>query len=167
MITLRPLTADDITAIAAWPPYDGDMAQMDYALRTGGWLAEQGSNPAARLFAAELDGELVAFTLLVAMAPGDAEIRIAIRSDRTGRGLGGEVMASTMVAGFREPGLERIHLIVRKNNSRGIALYRRLGFRFCGELRKPIQGVEVDFHCMEMVREEFRGLKINGKENGL
>ena len=165
MITLRPLTQDDVPRIMAWPAYEGDMAQMDYALRGGGWLAEYRDKPAARLFGAELEGALVAFTMLVPESGGDAEIRIAIRPDHTGRGLGGEIMALTMGVGFRELGLGRIHLIVRKNNFRGISLYRRLGFHPTGELVKEIQGTAVDFYCMELGRDEFLAQNLRaGKE---
>jgi RimJ/RimL family protein N-acetyltransferase len=155
MISLRPLNRDDFAVITAWPAYGGDMAQMDYALRTGGWLAEWADRPETHLFGADVDGELIAFTMLVLTAPGDAELRIAIRSDMTGRGLGGEIMVQTLASGFRDLGLGRIHLIVRKNNHRGIALYRRLGFRHCGELNKPIQGAMVEFHLMDLGKGEF------------
>lgn len=38
MSTLRALRECDVTQIKGWPPYLGDMEQMDYALREkGGW----------------------------------------------------------------------------------------------------------------------------------
>jgi RimJ/RimL family protein N-acetyltransferase len=155
MITLRPLNPDDFPVIMAWPPYEGDMAQMDYALRRDGWLAEFADKPGTHLFAAEEDSDLVAFTMLLETVPGDAELRIAIRADRTGSGLGSEIMLQTLRSGFRDLDLRRIHLIVRKNNTRGIKLYRRLGFVERGELSKPVQGTMVEFNCMDIGKEEF------------
>jgi RimJ/RimL family protein N-acetyltransferase len=155
MLTLRPLDRDDFIEITSWPAYGDDMAQMDYALRSGGWLAEWADRPETHLFGAELDGELIAFTMLVLTAPCDAELRIAIRGDMTGRGLGAEIMTQTLASGFRDLGLDRIHLIVRKNNHRGISLYRRLGFYHRGEVSKPIQGVLVEFHLMDLGKDEF------------
>jgi diamine N-acetyltransferase len=55
-------------------------------------------------------------------------------------------------------GLSRIHLIVRKNNVRGIKLYQRLGFVDRGECQKVIQGTPVDFRLMDICREEYAGM---------
>ncbi|GAM08256.1 spermidine N(1)-acetyltransferase [Geobacter sp. OR-1] len=155
MINLRPLNQDDLPIIMAWPPYAGDMEQMDYALRQDGWLAQYMDKPATHLFSAESDGELCAFTLLIETAPGEAELRIAIRGDRTGKGLGGEIMRQTLRTGFVAFKFDRIHLIVRKNNIRGIKLYQRLGFTERGELSKMIQGAMVDFYCMDLHKEDL------------
>jgi RimJ/RimL family protein N-acetyltransferase len=126
------------------------MAQMDYALRDGGWLDEFRSGADASLFAVEDGDELIAFTILAGTAPDDAEFRIALRADRTGLGLGERITLQTLRAGFEERRLSRVHLIVRKNNQRGIRLYRRIGFSECGECRKEIRGTQVDFLMMEI-----------------
>lgn len=161
MIHVRPLTPADREKIAAWPPYGGDMAQMDYALRAAGWLDELHERSVS--LAVDLAGELIGFTMLVPTADSDYEVRIALRGDMTGRGLGGEVMGLTLERGFADPACRRIHLIVRRNNQRGISLYRRLGFVERGELRKKVNGSEVDFLVMDLHRPVEPGTKQGGE----
>ncbi len=155
MTSLRPLRDADLGQIRGWPPYPGDMAQMDYALRERGWLEEFGSKADATVYVTEDSGELIAFTILAETSGREAEFRIALRADRTGLGLGGRITVDTLRRGFGAHGFSCIHLIVRKNNHRGIALYRRIGFAERGECRKDIHGVPVEFIRMEIGREEF------------
>ena len=155
MPCLRPLTDEDRAVIRRWPSYPDDMAQMDYAVRENGWLDEFRSRPDACIYAVYEGTELIGFTLLARTGADEAEVRIAIRPDRTGRGLGGDIMGQTLRTGFQTLGLSRIHLIVRTNNLRGIRLYRRLGFVEQGAVRKAIQGVMVEFIRMGLDRADF------------
>ena len=88
MLRIRPLQSSDIDIIKRWPPYVGDMEQMDFALREGGWLDEFRLRPGTFAYVAEQDAEPVAFTMLAGTDASDAEFRIAVRADRTGQGLG-------------------------------------------------------------------------------
>jgi RimJ/RimL family protein N-acetyltransferase len=155
MISLRPLHEADRAAIRSWPPYPGDMEQMDYALRESGWLDECRGKTDTLLYGAEDGNELVAFTILARSSASEAEFRIALRADKTGLGLGEGIMSETLRIGFEEQRLSRIHLIVRKNNIRGLNLYRRLGFTDRGECRREIHGISVDFRLMDISSEEF------------
>ena len=154
MYRLRPIEESDVDRIRDWPPYSGDMAQMDYALRENGWLEEFRSKPNAFIYAVDDGDGIVAFTILAETAPGEAEFRICLRADKTGLGLGESIVLQTLLIGFKEHRFFRIHLIVRENNNRGIRLYRRIGFVDQGECRREIQGVPVDFLIMD-IREEF------------
>lgn len=155
MLSLRPLQESDATKIRHWPPYAGDMAQMDYALRKDGWLDEFRAMPNTFLYAAEAENDLVGFAILAGTGTGEAEFRIALRSDKTGLGLGAKITCRTLEIGFGEHGFSRIHLIVRKNNDRGIGLYRRMGFTDRGECQRDVCGAPADFWLMEIGREEF------------
>ena len=155
MMRLRSLSGSDVNQIGQWPPYPGDMEQMDYALREKGWLQEFLIKPDASCYAVEDDGDLIGFTILAKTGEKDAEFRIALRSDKTGLGLGKSITCLTLQKGFEDLGLSRIHLIVRKNNVRGIKLYQRLGFVDRGECLKEIQGTTVDFRLMDICREEY------------
>jgi nicotinamidase-related amidase/RimJ/RimL family protein N-acetyltransferase len=155
MIRLRELREKDAGEIRVWPPYPGDMAQMDYALRDEGWLEECRAKPDTVLYGADAGGELIGFTILEKTGAAEAEFRIALRADRTGQGLGGTVTLRTLQEGFMRQGFETIHLVVRKNNLRGIRLYERLGFREKGECRRTIRGESVDFFLMEIGQREF------------
>lgn len=151
---LRSLSGSDVNQIGQWPPYPGDMEQMDYALREKGWLYEFLQKPGTSCYAVEEDGDLIGFTILAKTGEKDAEFRIALRADKTGLGLGASITRMTLRKGFEDLGLHRIHLIVRKNNMRGIKLYQRLGFVDRGECRKEIQGTPVDFRLMDICRKE-------------
>lgn len=155
MPVLRPLLDADVEEIRGWPAYPTDMAQMDYALRKGGWLEECRSRPDVSVYAVEDGDGLIAFTILAKTGTAEAEFRIALRADKTGVGLGEGITAQTLVIGFEEHRFSRIHLIARKNNRRGIGLYRRIGFVEQGECRKDIQGTPVDFLVMDIHRKEF------------
>ncbi|HJW04627.1 MAG TPA: GNAT family protein [Azospira sp.] len=155
-ISLRPLAARDAEAIANWPAYPAEFADLDYALRPGGWLTEFGHRPDAWLYAAEHGGELVAFTLLAATAPGEAEFRIALRPDRTGQGLGAAITVATLGQGFGVLGLRRIHLLVRSNHPRAQALYQRLGFSRRGECHKVVNHRPTDFYLMDILGQSYR-----------
>lgn len=156
MISLRPLRHSDIVAVNRWPPYQDAYAQMDYALRAdGGWLYEYGLKPDCCCYMAEANGESVGFVLLITTHAKRAELRIALHPEKTGHGLGRQVMAALMETGFFELGLETIHLIVRKNNFPAMRLYENLGFSGCGECTLIIQGRPVEFFKMEIQKEEF------------
>ena len=154
MITLRKLTDSDAEQISQWPAYPGDMEQGDYALREQGWLDEMRAKTDVAVYAATEGDDLIGFSLLAKTGAGEAEFRIAVRADKTGQRLGETIMAQTLRKGFEEQGLSRIHLIVRKNNTRGIRLYQRLGFTDCGECRKEIRGSLTDFLSMEIKKEK-------------
>ena len=140
---------------AAAPAYPAEFADLDYALRPGGWLTEFGHRPDARLYAAEHGGELLAFSLLAMTAPEEAEFRIALRADRTGLGLGRAVTLATLQRGFVTRGLARIHLMVRTNHQRACALYRQLGFTPRGECRQNVNHRPTDFYLMDMGRAAY------------
>lgn len=157
-VQLRPLTETDCARIRDWPPYEREMAQMDYALRSGGWLDEFWLKPHTFLYAAEKDADLVGFTILAGNGKREAEFRIALRADQTGLGIGANVALQTLRQGFLQHNNDRIHLIVRTHNRRGIKLYQRLGFADRGACRLLILGVPVDFRRMDLHQSLFHQL---------
>ena len=146
---LRALNDADVDQIRQWPSYSGEMLQMDYALRSQGWLDTFRGQPGVTLFAAVEGKELIGFTQLMRTGDAEAEFRIALRADKTGQGWGAIIASLTLQQGFVELGLCCIYLIVRKNHALAIRLYQRLGFTGCGECRKDIQGSVTDFLMME------------------
>lgn len=140
-------------AISGWPPYPPEFEDLDYALRSNGWLTEYQNKPDTWFFAAEQVDELIAFTILSKTGEAEAEFRIALRADRAGQGLGGVITTMTLAKGFTEIGLSRIHLIVRKNNPRAIRLYRHLGFAERGECFKSINEKQTHFLIMDLLKE--------------
>lgn len=155
MIKLRNLVPNDIDTIRDWPSYPLEFEDLDYALRNNGWLMEYRDRPDTYCFAIEEAGELIAFTILSKTGETEAEFRIALRADKTGRGLGGTITEMTIAKGFAEFGLIKIHLIVRKNNPRAIQLYTRLGFSKQGECYKSINGKQTHFFIMDLLKKSY------------
>ena len=162
MIELRSITAEDATEIRHWPPYSGGFAQMDYALREHGWLDEFMSKPRTVIYVADLNRQIIGFSLLSITAEGEAEFRIAIHPRWIGKELGRKVTLATLEAGFQQLNLDRIYLIVRKNNPRAAKLYESIGFVTTGESIHAIQGKPVEFDDMVITKERFTNRKAPG-----
>jgi ribosomal-protein-alanine N-acetyltransferase len=126
--SIRPMTAADATAIAAWRYrgeygfYDVDQDPDDLAELLD--PAEWGT----RYFAADAQGGLAGY-FVFKQSGDEVEIGLGLRPDLTGRGLG---------AGFLDAGLrfaaDRYHparttLSVAAFNARAITVYERAGFR--------------------------------------
>lgn len=156
MLKLRSIETGDAAIIHGWPAYPAGFAELDYALRDNGWLAEYRHKPDTSIYVAKQRGEIVAFSLLSKTGEARAEFRIALRPDKLGLGLGKTVAAMTLARGFSKPGLNCIHLIVRTGNTRAMHLYRQLGFRGKGGILKEVNGRLVDFLGMEISKAEFQ-----------
>jgi len=152
---LRELHDGDVAEIRQWPVYQGDMLPLDYALRSQGWLDTLRNQPGVTTLVAVVANELIGFTLLMRTGAAAAEFRIALRADKIGQGWGKTIAALTLQRGCTELGLSRVYLIVRKRNSRAIRLYQRLGFTVCGECRRAIQGLLVEFLEMAIDCRQF------------
>ncbi len=157
MPDLQDIQPADFSVIRNWPPYPPEFAELNYALRDDGWLDKFRQKPATAIYVARQHGEIVAFSLLSKTAESSAEFRIALRADKLGRGLGKTVAALTLARGFSDPGLNCIHLIVRKNNIRAQHLYRQLGFRETGRALMEINGSLIDFIEMKISKSENKG----------
>ncbi|MBI3562835.1 MAG: GNAT family N-acetyltransferase [Gammaproteobacteria bacterium] len=154
-LSLRPLHAADVAAIASWPVYPPEFTDLDYALRAQGWLAEHLHQPDTWVFAAHQADELIAFTMMAKTSEREAEFRIALRADKIGQGLGRLITGMTLAKGFTQLGLSRVHLIVRKNNPRAIHLYQRLGFVARAACWKEINGKRVHFLEMDLLKQHY------------
>ena len=159
MIHLSPITADDMLQIKTWPAYRNGFEPLDYALRQGGWLDEFTGRPGARIYTAWFDKKIAGFSLLSTGAPGAAEFRIAVHPDLTGRGLGRKIAQATLETGFLKHHLDRIYLIVRKNNIPAWKLYESLGFEKIGESTHTIRERPIEFFDMDLTRNKFLDMK--------
>lgn len=69
------------------------------------------------------------------------ELTIAVDPDVQGRGVGRALFGELLrIVRDEQPAIERIELITRESNTRGIAFYESLGFRREGRLERRIGG---------------------------
>jgi UDP-4-amino-4,6-dideoxy-N-acetyl-beta-L-altrosamine N-acetyltransferase len=88
-----------------------------------------------------------------------AELGIMIgEQDEQGKGYGKEAISILVQYAFNELNLQRIYLKTFYDNERAIELYRKLGFRQEGILRKEIfkNGKFKDVVVMAILREEWK-----------
>ncbi len=159
MIQLMPITIENIAEIKQWPSYRNSFKQMDYALRNGGWLDEFWNKSDSWIYITEFNKANIGFSLLSLTADKEAEFRIAIHPDWLGKGLGKQITLATLEKGFGQLTLEKIHLIVRKNNHWASKLYKSLGFLKTGESVHIIQGKSIEFIDMLITKEQFNNFK--------
>ncbi len=164
MIHLRSITSEDIAEIKNWPTYSHGFEQMDYALRNSGWLDEFWKKPNSWIYIAELNKANIGFSLLTITDDKEAEFRIALHPQWTGKGLGEEITLATLKTGSLQKKMDRIHLIVRKNNHPALKLYEKLGFSKIGESTHPIQAKLIEFINMDMSCDDFNSLYSVKKE---
>jgi len=150
MIELRPIRTEDIAEIHNWPKYVDGFAQMDYALREHGWLDEFRNMPNTWIYVADLSTQVIGFSLLSTTTERTAEFRIAMHPLWISKGLGRILTITTLNKGFQHHDLNKICLIVRKNNNRATKLYERIGFRSVGKSVHAIQGNSIEFIDMEI-----------------
>ncbi|MDD5024924.1 MAG: GNAT family protein [Methanoregula sp.] len=155
MITVRMLKAEDVPLIKSSPQYPLEFAELDYALRDGGWLDYYAVKSGTEILVAEDQDVMVGFSVLSREDAGGAEFRIAVLPGKLGRGLGKTIALLTLKQGFSYPDISRIWLIVRKNNLRAMKLYETLHFRRTGECTEEVNGKWVEFYRMEIDKETF------------
>lgn len=80
------------------------------------------------------------------------------------RGYGGDAIVTLLRFAFGEMNLHRVWLTVLATHERGIACYRRCGFREEARLRSHVfrHGQYVDFVTMGILRDEFEALHGGG-----
>ena len=155
MIKISPIEPTDIIEIKKWPHYEGIHSQMNYAIKKNGWLDHYCCDSKNYCYAAK-DGELcVGFSLLIHKGVRGAEFRIAVGPDFIGKGYGKAITQKTLSIGFNVHHLNKISLIVRKNNPIAKKLYQKIGFNTCGETKENIQGKCIDFFIMQLDSNHF------------
>ncbi|PJN22503.1 GNAT family N-acetyltransferase [Kitasatospora sp. CB02891] len=150
LVRLRELRESDLPRLTAWwrepglaiqqvtgpvhPQPDGRLADMFRA-----WSQNTGTD--LGLSVETLDSEdLAGHVTLYGATPKDrcATLAIIIGPPHQDRGLGTDVLRTTIRYGFEELGLHRIELTVNGYNTRALAAYRRAGFTEEGRRREAV-----------------------------
>jgi ribosomal protein S18 acetylase RimI-like enzyme len=138
-----------VTFPLACPPHTTDEAKAAFiadnltATHFDGYLAD----PARELYLAELDGEVVGYTMLIVGEPKDPDVAAAITLRPTselskcyvmpghhGAGVAGALMTATLAA-VRARGAAGVWLGVNEENERAQAFYEKSGFVKVGRKR--------------------------------
>jgi RimJ/RimL family protein N-acetyltransferase len=114
--------------------------------------------PTSRNLIAEHDGRYVGFLRVIGSPVPrlrhSASLALAVLRSSWGRGVATNLM-NEAIRWAPTVGLSRLELFVMTTNTRAIALYERLGFKFEGLRRRAyvINGVAIDDHLMGYVFE--------------
>ena len=134
---------------------------------SGLWIARGLADASEARFMIEADGSFIGEIRLTGIHPhGRAELAILIgEKPYWSRGYGSDAIRTLLRFGFGELGLRRVTLIADADNARGIACYRRCGFRHEGVLRahRLRYGQPLDMVAMGVLREEFAALEADGE----
>lgn len=127
--TLRPMTADDVPAVAA---LEEASFQEPWSQRV---LREELAAPARTYVVAEdTNGRVVGYAGLM-MTVGEAHVMtVAVDPQHRSRGIGTRLMLEMARAALRA-GAEHLTLEVRATNGEAIRLYERFGFQPIGVRR--------------------------------
>jgi RimJ/RimL family protein N-acetyltransferase len=155
MISLRLCTEKDRLIIQKWPTYPYEFQELDYALRSNGWIDKYQQKKDTYILIADEGSDIIGFSIISREGVDKAEFRIAVHPKKLGRGLGKTIAYLTLKHAFSDLNLNIVRLDVRKNNYRAKRLYETLNFRITGEGIDQINGISVEMYKMEINKSAF------------
>lgn len=124
MLTFRPMTLDDVVAVA-------HIEQQSYDFPWSKNLFEQAAKSTKYCALAELDGKIIGYGI-VSYVVGEAELlNICIAPDAQGKGYS-KVFLQHLIHHATEKDNQEMYLEVRVSNASAIALYQGAGFNEIG-----------------------------------
>jgi len=167
-ITLRELEKTDLPVLTAWRSDPERVGLLGAGFRYvgtsadeawyAGYLANRSNNVRLAICAPEGTMVGVVYLLHIDWVSRDAEFAIWIGEPaERGKSYGKRAMQQTISHAFEDLNLERLHLAVLVHNKRAIGLYRKLGFRDEGVLRRAAykRGAHHDLLLMGLLRTEY------------
>lgn len=160
-ILLRPMTLDDITAVAVLEQALFGVEAWSPELLVGEMTADPGSR---YYLVADDAGVITGYGGLLAQADGQADVlTLAVAEDRWGQGIGSALLDGLLAEAGRR-GCTEIFLEVRVDNDRAQRLYRRRGFTDIGIRRGYYQPSNTDALVMRLVTGvPDRRARLHGK----
>jgi RimJ/RimL family protein N-acetyltransferase len=163
-ITIGPLIPEDSSLLFCWAN-DVAAARLDSAYRPVDMMTHQqwwsglGKDPTKVVFAIRKTTEpfIIGYVQIsginVVHRSAELGIRIGAEKDR-GQGYGKEALALAVEFCWSHLNLNRLQLVVFKHNQRAVSVYRSVGFKKEGLLRKAafIDGAWVDVVLMAALR---------------
>lgn len=180
VVRLTGLERQDARAFSSWHNDAGFLRLLDAEIarpRTEDevlkWFEDWQKDPRIIAFAVRFlnSDDLLAVIMLegIHFQHGVAWLGLGIGNrEQWGKGYGREAITLTLNYGFDELNLHRIQLSVFEYNTRGIALYEKLGFRREGVFREFMQreGRRYDMYLYGLLRREWEALKQEGAQVG-
>jgi len=170
LVNLRALEPDDIDNVMSWVNdrevtqwLSGAFSFPMSKMAEKEWLEKASKSPDAKekvLVIETKDGTYIGSVGLhrINMVDGVAELGIVIgRKDYWGKGYGTDAARTMLKWGFSNLRLRKAFLRVLGQNERGIASYKKLGFKQVGCFKQNIlkDGIYVDEVLMELFAEEL------------
>lgn len=158
-VAIRPLRVEDAATSYKWRNdpeiwrYTGSKPDKIITLSIEkNWIKKAVADVACRRFAIVVDGTYVGNVYLTDITDQDAQYHIFI-GDKSYWGRGVAQAASKKILKYaRETlSLDRVYLVVQKNNAAAIAVYGKLGFR---EVSVNSEGVRMSLALGEWVDEK-------------
>ena len=152
-VTIRPLNRADLSAMAAWRPFDDPLlADANWLQRApdglNRWYTRSREDPRRLLFAL-LDGsERTVGLLTLREVDGlcSARLGITLGADFVNQGYGTEALVLFLDHFFGELGFEKMLLDVAAHNERAICVYKKLGFKTVGQRKRaPAREMSLGF----------------------
>ena len=161
---LRPMTIDDVTAVAVLEQALFGVEAWSPELLVGEMTADPGSR---YYLVADDAGVITGYGGLLAQAGGQADVlTLAVAEDRWGQGIG-SVLLDGLLAEADRRGCTEIFLEVRVDNDRAQRLYRRRGFTDIGIRRAYYQPSGTDALVMRLIQEPPASKKqLAGRHRG-
>lgn len=146
---IRPMTADDIDAV-----HQIELASFSMPWSRDSFEREINENALAHYFVAEVDGTVVGYTGMWLIWDSANVTNVAVLPEYRCYGIG-TALVKMMADKVRESGAETLMLEVRRSNERAQSVYRKLGFKVCGERKGYYEDNREDAILMDLdVTEE-------------
>lgn len=167
-IDLRPVRAADLTLLRQWeqnPQIAGLMATTATVLDARESVEQEFDRllrtPRVKLLAIQTKEEsVIGFIRLneIDFVARKATLRLFIAPEMQGHSYGTDALHTLACFCFRELGLHRLGLVVRIDNTRAMAIYKRLGYIVEGCEREAtwVEGRWVDFVHMGLLAHEWQ-----------
>jgi len=152
-VTIRPLNRADLSAMAAWRPFDDPLlAGANWLQRAPDelqrWYTQSQGDP-QRLLYTLLDesGRTVGLlTLREVNGRRSARLGVTLGADFVSQGYGTEALLLFVDYYFDELGFDKLALDVAAYNQRAIRVYQKLGFQIVSQSRQaPPREMSLDF----------------------
>jgi RimJ/RimL family protein N-acetyltransferase len=111
------------------------------------WFARRLSMTDGRIWIGVVDGRPIGQVRVDRDSNGRGEVSISVAEEERGRGFARKLLLAGMAAAGRELGVTTLVALIRPENTRSLALFRKVGFR------KEAMGERNGIPCWIMVRE--------------